>query len=77
MNIIMFVIIMNTLEIDVDPSTQISGLSRACAFFLRNSSTLPGLGLCFGAQAQWLRHVGSLVAAHGLCCPVARGILVP
>lgn len=77
MNIIMFGIIMNALETDVDPSTQISGLSRACAFSFRSSFTLPVLGLGFSAQAQWLRHVGSLVAVHGLCCPVARGILVP
>ena len=30
-----------------------------------------------GTWALYLRCLSSVVAAHGLCCPVARGILVP
>ena len=36
-----------------------------------------GLLSSCGARAQQLQHTGSVVAAHGLSCPVACGILVP
>ena len=58
----------------------------ACGLLIAMCSPLSSCGACapehVGSvvcrmQALYLRHGGSVVAVHGLSCPVACGILVP